>query len=132
MIPIFFSILSYQMKIISQVKFSSLIKLDDGVWDEDLVMNLFDKIYAYLICGIPLGRSGHCDWWFLLCERRGLDSISGVYEFRRHSIGGVSSPIWKLIWSLKVPPKLKFLLWKDYMNILPTCDNLNKKTCVGG
>lgn len=120
------------MKIISWVKFSSLIKLDDGVWDEDLVMNLFDKIYAYLICGIPLSRSRHCDWWFLLCERRGLDSISSVYEFRRHSIGGVSSPIWKLIWSLKVPPKLKFLLWKDYMNILPTCDNLNKKTCVGG
>lgn len=32
-----------------------------------------------------------------------------------------------MIWSLKIPPKIKSFLWRAALNIIPTCNNLNKK-----
>ena len=44
-----------------------------------------------------------------------------------HSIATRDRPIWNKIWSLKVPPKVKNILWRACFNILPTQDNLHRR-----
>lgn len=38
-----------------------------------------------------------------------------------------SCDVWRLVWSLKVPPKFKLFLWKACHNILPSCVILRSK-----
>ena len=49
------------------------------------------------------------------------------------SDGGESShgdpriPLWKWIWQLKIPPKIRIFFWKVFANALPTLLNLRKR-----
>lgn len=43
---------------------------------------------------------------------------------------GISPGVWKIIWGLKVPQKLKHFLWKACNNILPVRENLRKRRVV--
>ena len=54
------------------------------------------------------------------------------YDFLLQSSSLVVEPpsLWSLIWSIKVPLKVKSLLWHASLNILPTVDNLQKKHAV--
>ena len=44
-----------------------------------------------------------------------------------HSNTGMDRKLWKTMWSLNVPPKVRTFLWKACSNILPTHDNLHLK-----
>ena len=44
-----------------------------------------------------------------------------------HSKAQEDSKWWKLIWALKVRPKINTFLWRAYSNVLPTRDNLHQK-----
>lgn len=33
---------------------------------------------------------------------------------------------WKILWSLKIPNKIKFFVWRSYHNIIPTIVNLSR------
>ena len=54
------------------------------------------------------------------------------YDFLLQSSNLVVDPssLWSLIWSIKVPSKVKSLIWHASLNILPTFDNLQKKQFV--
>lgn len=54
-------------------------------------------------------------------------SVSSAYGFLHEDVDGDPDKVWELIWSLKVPPKIKSFLWCATMNIIPTCDNLSWK-----
>ena len=38
--------------------------------------------------------------------------------------------IWKIIWKLKVPNKIRFFMWRVLSNALPTFDALKKRKCM--
>lgn len=42
----------------------------------------------------------------------------------------INPVVWKGIWNLKVPNKIKIFLWRACLNILRTCDNLLKRRCA--
>ena len=42
-----------------------------------------------------------------------------------HSNAGIDGKVWKTIWALKVPPKVRNFIWRACSNILPTKDNLH-------
>lgn len=44
-----------------------------------------------------------------------------------HSNPIADGKLWKAVWSLNVPPKVRTFLWRACSNILPTRDNLHKK-----
>ena len=44
-----------------------------------------------------------------------------------HSMAFVDGRLWKSVWSLNTPPKVRNFLWRACSNILPTRDNLCKK-----
>ncbi|KAK7268165.1 hypothetical protein RIF29_20852 [Crotalaria pallida] len=94
--------------------------------------------YSELIRSIPLIRAVNEDsliWHF---------TIDGVYSVRSGyrtvlqfeaetrdggigSSGGGNSAIWKTLWSLNLPEKLKIFWWRALENIIPSKDNLVRK-----
>ena len=43
------------------------------------------------------------------------------------SHGDPRTPIWKRIWQLKIPPKIRIFTWKVCVNALPTMLNLRRR-----
>ena len=46
-----------------------------------------------------------------------------------HSMASADGRLWKSVWSINTPPKVRTFLWRACSNILPTRDNLCKNKC---
>ena len=44
-----------------------------------------------------------------------------------HSTTNTERPIWRKLWKLNVPPKVRMFLWRACANVLPTKENLNRR-----
>uniref|UniRef100_A0A803P349 Reverse transcriptase zinc-binding domain-containing protein n=1 Tax=Cannabis sativa TaxID=3483 RepID=A0A803P349_CANSA len=68
------------------------------------------------------------DYWYWFAEKNGLYSVRSAYQLiQDQKITPVSSEghlFWKKLWSLKVPPKTKDLVWRAASNCLATKVNL--------
>ncbi|KAL5542188.1 hypothetical protein UlMin_009898 [Ulmus minor] len=78
---------------------------------------------------VPRNREADKLWWFF--EKKGSYTVKSGYKlacdlnnpiFDSTSAGG--SNWWTTLWTLKLPPKIKFFLWRSCLNALPTKDNL--------
>ena len=101
-------------------------------WDNDIFSDLFNDRDTNIIRGIPLRFWRQKDKWSWSFYRRGVYSVRSSCDFLLQSSCLVVEPssLWSLIWSIKVPPIVKPLLWRASLNILPIVDNLQKKHVV--
>ncbi|XP_060972137.1 uncharacterized protein LOC133038104 [Cannabis sativa] len=104
---------------------------EDVAWDVDLVRDLFNDRDANLILSIPLSLSRRVDVWFWCWEKTGHFSVKSTYKQLQLSKNGESqqsnSVIWKGIWKLYVPPKVKDLVWRAASDCLPTKTRLRSR-----
>lgn len=109
---------------------SSLMETDNLVWDCGLVRDMFNNRDAELILSIPLNASRQQDVWFWSFEKTGQFTVKSTYRHMQeikedgHTNG---SGFWKKIWKLRIPPKVKDLLWRATTNCLPTKVQLRTK-----
>lgn len=96
-------------------------------WDEDLVHDLFNVNDATLICRLPLSFNRRSDAWVWCFNDKGIYSVSSAFKLLKKPTDVINSEIWKLIWSLKSPPKMKNFLWRVARRVLSTCNNLNMR-----
>ena len=75
-------------------------------------------IYSTKVWGV--GSDNLC---WKLASRRGF-KVSGYYHSVSSSIG-ISFP-WKMVWQLKVPPRVAFFSWTAALGKILTIDNLQK------
>ena len=63
-------------------------------------------------------------------------SVKSAYRFTirmkeqtriEHSTANTERPIWRKLWKLNVPPKVRMFLWRACANVLPTKENLNRR-----
>ncbi|XP_060963958.1 uncharacterized protein LOC115723947 [Cannabis sativa] len=106
---------------------NSLFQVNNRSWDVDVVRDLFSPEDASIILGIPLS-SVDADTWYWVAEKNGFYSVRGAYHLLqtlKHP-PGLSEPnvSWKILWSLKAPPKAKDLVWRAASNCLATKVNL--------
>lgn len=94
------------------------------------------------ICSIPIALETKADslvWHF---EPKGDYLVKSGYKIAREKVSNMLSQIpvtsfqpskkmWKLIWALKMPPKLKHFWWLVCKNVLATKDNLYCRKCAG-
>ncbi|KAH9673153.1 putative reverse transcriptase/RNA-dependent DNA polymerase [Citrus sinensis] len=66
----------------------------------------------------------HKDVWYWMADPHGLYTIRSCYRLLNNYVNAPSSGIWRKIWSLEVPSKVKVFLWRAAQNVLPTTDNL--------
>lgn len=101
-----------------------------GEWDEDLIRENFWPIDADRILQIPLYRQGTEDYIAWHLTKNGVFSVRSAYYKQWEETyvtasgsvgyGGSSShPVWKSLWNLKLPGKVKIFLWRCLHNAIP-------------
>ncbi|GJN27875.1 hypothetical protein PR202_gb15931 [Eleusine coracana subsp. coracana] len=96
-----------------------LINPIDGNWDDDLIKSLFPSVDVNRILQIPLspGREDLVAWHF---NRNGIFSVRSAYHCQwkwkyghnphiAQAGGSGASELWKNLWKLKIPGKLRSL-----------------------
>lgn len=112
-------------------KVSSLMVADELSWDVDLVRDMFNQRDADLILSITLNVSRTNDGWYWSLEKSGQFSVKSLYrhmqEMKDEGANREVSGFWKKMWKLRVPPKIKNMLWRAVSNCLPTKSLLRSK-----
>lgn len=100
-------------------------------WRVDVVNDIFWPVDRERILAIPIGALEVEDrlvWHF---TNDGKFSVKSCYHFvkdscrsaetsHRPSGSGSSERKWSMIWSMKLPPKIRMFVWRACSNILPT------------
>ncbi|KAL5568310.1 hypothetical protein UlMin_024885 [Ulmus minor] len=103
-------------------------------WNTQLLEENFWPIDIAEITNITVPRNREADklWWFF--EKKGSYTVKSGYKLAcdlnnpiSDSTSAGGSNWWTTLWTLKLPPKIKFFLWRSCLNALPTKDNLVKR-----
>ena len=82
-------------------------------WDLELLRDVFTERDATIISSIPLDH-GDSDSWYWRLEKKGFYNVQSAYRHTQiaHIAENVSANfvVWKLLWNLKIPPKVKLFL----------------------
>ena len=118
---------------------SSLIQHSSGTWDSHLLDQLFLPGDAALIKRIPLSLRGREDALVWSREQNGVYSVQSAYKLLVEA-GTISQQScsdmggWKkflrMVWSVRVPHKVRHFLWRACLNALPTMVNLARRSVV--
>ncbi|XP_062116553.1 uncharacterized protein LOC133830553 [Humulus lupulus] len=112
-------------------KVSSLLKLDRDGWDMDVVNDLFNRRDAKCILSIPINPNRSIDSWYWSLEASGLFTVRSCYKSLQLLKNGEATieekAFWRGIWKVKVPPKVKDLIWRSASGCLPTNASLHLK-----
>ncbi|CAL2254324.1 unnamed protein product [Prunus armeniaca] len=115
------------------VKIYMFIKIA-GQWDEELLKANFWEQEVKAILQIPLASTHREDKLIWHYDRRGKYSVISGYmvacmkKQRENGMEGSSTQdgtsLWKKLWNLQVPNKIKFFLWRCIWGFLPSKQNL--------
>ncbi|KAL0008862.1 hypothetical protein SO802_010364 [Lithocarpus litseifolius] len=116
---------------------SSLIDQNLHAWREDVVRNTFLPHEAEIILGIPLSSFPIEDRRVWSAIANGVFSVRSAYQVAQRlqeskdigncSDSSVMAGLWKTIWNLKCPCKLRNFAWRASKNILPTKTRLRDR-----
>jgi hypothetical protein len=112
-------------------KVSHLLDPITGLWDETLLRSIFNQLDVSRILQIPINHNGFEDFVAWSFSKHGMYTVRSAYHLQwRHHFGasgrllalpGVSAtnPVWKILWKLKLPSKIKIFVWRSLHGILP-------------
>lgn len=116
---------------------SALIDEDSKRWKVDTLKALFLPFEVETILNILLSNNLPEDKLIWVGNKRGEFSVKSAYYIALNVInpagcvecshGESRIPLWKRIWQLKIPPKIRIFTWKACVNALPTMLNLKKR-----
>jgi hypothetical protein len=119
-----------------------LLDPDTDSWDPELVHSLFEEETAAKILRVPLSRHGGDDFASWPYARFGVYTVRSAYNMareqqimikRRSSGRGLTSDataesvMWKKLWNIKAPGKMKVTLWRMAHDCLPTGHQLQRR-----
>ena len=122
---------------------SSVDSLRDPIkreWISELVDGLFVPEVAKSIKKIPLSRVASKDKLYWPYTSNGDYTCKSGYKYLKEEAELSAIPqaqtdsdkqLWKMIWSMKVPPKVKNLMWRACRNAMPTKTALLRRTITG-
>lgn len=104
--------------------------VEGGIWDTDLVFDIFEEREANIILSIPVNIDDN-DTWYWRKEKLGNYSVKSAYAMMQDCkfqiTAADNSGFWRCLWNLKIPPKVKNFLWRACSNCLPTKEILCAK-----
>jgi hypothetical protein len=119
-----------------------LINEEQGAWEEESVRAFFLGGVADDILQIPINRNGGNDFARWPFTKYGVYSVKSAYNMARtcsflnerskSGLGQCSSwlgeeKLWKALWRVKVPNKMKIVLWRLAHDCLPSGDQLRRR-----
>ena len=116
---------------------SELIEPGTGCWNTSKIDVAFLPYKASTIKAIPLSSRNYIDKLICTSNKQGIYTVKRAYRLlKEHSLltntGETFSrqygqQFWKSLWSLLMPPKVKFFCWRAINEILPTKSKLFHK-----
>ena len=129
-----YMVVSLEMPSTQVALLKDLINKDSFECDVELVNRCFNAKDASAILGIPLSLSGKRDRLIWVANKSGKFSVKSAYAFAYEEKleqnrgdclnASLCKRVWRCIWQLKLPHKLRHFAWKAGRNILATKDNL--------
>ncbi|XP_030925754.1 uncharacterized protein LOC115952688 [Quercus lobata] len=123
----------------SDAKVSVLIDNDHRCWMKETIKNIFLSHEAALILSIPLSLNSCENRLFWPHNPDGSYSVRSGYRWlmeedlkEEASTSDVSKTrsIWKGVWNLRVPNRVKSLLWRAGSDTLPSKSNLLRRKII--
>ncbi|CAL1404768.1 unnamed protein product [Linum trigynum] len=122
-------------------KVSDWIDQDTRSWKMDDIRNLVPEEIALAIARVPIGPCTAHDRWIWRGTEYGGYSVKSAYRMFRESRDSASHTAvvsssrpnrddWKWLWDLKLPPKLRFFIWKSGKNAIATRARLFEHKCA--
>lgn len=109
----------------------SLIHTHSKTWNVEVIHQVFDDASAAAILQTPLIEQVTEDALIWKVERNGLYSVKSAYRLCVEELIDTvhlrKAGYWSGIWKLKVPPKIKNLIWRMCRGCLPTRVRLQDK-----
>ena len=113
---------------------SALIDHDLRSWKANLVKSIFLPFEADTILNIPISYNLSKDKLIWVGNRKGVFTVRSSYHVALNlvdcsdegesSFGDPWERLWKKIWHLNIPPKIKYFAWRACIDALPTKVNL--------
>jgi hypothetical protein len=112
-------------------KVNELIDPLTGMWDEGLLPHYFLPIDVNRILQIPLNSHGFDDFVAWHSNRNGRFTVRSAYHLQwRHTFGpranqlalpvsSIHNSVWKELWRLKIPSKIKIFAWRALHGLMP-------------
>lgn len=112
-------------------KVSELLDVENRTWDEQLISELFWPIDVQRILNIPLSIGMMEDFVSWHYNKNGIFSVKSAYHTEwGHQHGrklrmtnslqtSSTSPVWRTIWKLRVPVKVKIHAWRSLLGAIP-------------
>ena len=76
---------------------------------------------------IPLSIIPFANSWYWIFDPEGGYSVKSCYRASQGVFSSQQCSVWKKIWSLKVPPKVRNFMWRVGFDCLPTATKLLTK-----
>ena len=106
---------------------SSLMMPHQRAWDYDVVSDIFNLRDKELIMKIPLSSRRENDVWYWMADSWGCYSVRSCYKILTPITIGSFADVWRKLWNLNVPNKVKNFIWRAAHNVLPTTITLISK-----
>ena len=116
------------------------ILIDDETrnWNNDMLDGLFVPSEADVMRNIPLARVVSKDTLYWPLTHDGRYTCKSEYRFLKEESEPANlcnflpqeTQLWKGLWSMKIPNKVKNLVWRACRNSLPTKENLVRRTII--
>ncbi|XP_041004026.1 uncharacterized protein LOC121249385 [Juglans microcarpa x Juglans regia] len=115
------------------------IDIETGWWDVSRVRALFNPRIASDVMKILLSPGQHEDVWMWRHEKNGAFSVQSGYRFfkslTQHDTAESSNAheeqkMWKAIWKMRFPNKVRVFAWRACKESLPSKQNLFKRKII--
>jgi len=120
-------------------KVSEIIDQNSRWWNIPLIEQIFPAETAEKICSLAISPGTVQDRLIWAYTANGIFTVRSAYHLELDrkaryqggsSLGPHQSPMWKIIWKLRVPRVTHLFLWRACNNILPTKENLHRRKIV--
>lgn len=109
----------------------NLFKTNSREWDGDIINDLFDDRDREAIKNIVLCRNQYADTRYWLFEQNGQYTVRSAYKLLQRIHGNwvenEDTKLWRGLWKLQIPGKVKIFLWRALNSYLPTKSNLQSR-----
>uniref|UniRef100_A0A803NGP8 RNase H type-1 domain-containing protein n=1 Tax=Cannabis sativa TaxID=3483 RepID=A0A803NGP8_CANSA len=114
---------------------NNLFRQEGGGWDMEILEDMFGQRDRNLISKVPSQLTHETDQIIWHLETSGLYTVKSAYMIIQQEKGWINeesiTSFWKRVWTLKIPPKVKNMIWRAGTFCLPTMTQLiTKKVAV--
>ncbi|EEF43404.1 conserved hypothetical protein [Ricinus communis] len=106
---------------------AGILQINERRWDGDILVDLFNGRDKRLIESIPLTNRNVEDSWYWLFDDKGNYLVKNCYRLLQGDLGRPETSFWNKFWKLKIPTKVRNLMWKICSNCIRTAMNLRMR-----